>query len=143
MHVEEGWVIGVGGVGANLLWSFSVEVELEVEEDEAMVEISGTFSMCTALTTNFRMHYSLSGWHIYFALLRMHFHFCTPARTHTHTGDMGARTRTQRHRNRRTLGYRKKVNKTFSLPPCAQAVESLGGFRCASAGRCIKCNKNQ
>jgi len=72
MHVEEGWVIGVGGVGANLLWSFSVEVELEVEEDEALVEISGTFSMCTALTTNFRMHYSLSGWHIYFALLRMH-----------------------------------------------------------------------
>jgi len=56
MYIER----GAGGVGANLLWSFSVEVEVEEEEDEALVEISGTFSMCAALATNFRMHYFLA-----------------------------------------------------------------------------------
>jgi len=76
-----------------------------------------------------------------FILLRMHFHFCTPAHTHTHRH---TRALAHAHSGREIAelwDIEKKVNKTFSLPPCARSAESFTGFRSVPAGQCIKCNR--
>lgn len=112
-------ILGYGGclILRHLLWSFWLEEE--EEEDETLEQRSGTFSMWRSFCDNFRMHY-LWLWHIYWdAFPFLH----TSSHTHTHwaTEDTLSLTHQQPERSR-ILGYRKKVNKTFSPPPTTNSA---------------------